>query len=186
MHEIKYTSYINDDDLKEILRLQKANLFSSLLPEEKASQGYVTVQHDFDLLKEMWVYEPGIVAKHGNEVIAYVLTMTANFADSIPLLIPLFDLFDIITYKGKPISSCNYMAVGQICIAKEYRGKGIFDDSYKAFRNLLNTKYDFAITEVATKNLRSLSAHKRVGFEEIHKYVSPTGEEWSVVIWNWK
>ena len=185
MSEIKYTSIATDEDFKQILKLQECNLFNTLTSEEKKEYGYLTVQHNFDLLKEMWESEPGIIAKDGDKLAAYIMAMTRNYASSIPLLIPLFDEFKKIIFNSKAISSYNYVVVGQVCVDKEYRSSGVFGNAYAAFRTLLADRYDFAVTEIATKNLRSLSAHKRVGFQEVGKYVSPTGEEWSVVIWKW-
>ena len=49
-----------------------------------------------------------------------------------------------------------------------------------------SNKYDFAITEIAATNLRSLKAHRRIGFKEINTYLSPDKTEWVVVLWDWK
>lgn len=47
-------------------------------------------------------------------------------------------------------------------------------------------KYDFAITEIHKSNIRSIKAHARIGFELIHSYKDPNGDEWDIVIWDWK
>ena len=54
--------------------------------------------------------------------------------------------------------------MGQICIDKPWRGRGLFDQLYAAHRQHLSGRYDCCITEVATRNGRSMSAHLRVGF----------------------
>jgi hypothetical protein len=46
-------------------------------------------------------------------------------------------------------------------------------------------KYTFAVTEIASSNLRSLSAHRRVGFQTIHEYKAPDGENWCIVLLEW-
>ncbi len=98
----------------------------------------------------------------------------------------MFEVFDKIIYNGKTISEYNYLVVGQACIDKNYRGKGLLDEAYKAYKGYFNSKYDFAITEIALTNQRSINAHKRIGFFEIHKYVDNNNVEWSVVVWDWK
>jgi hypothetical protein len=97
----------------------------------------------------------------------------------------MFNTFDKLEYKTKPLKHYNYIVVGQVCIAKEYRGVGIFDGMYKEYKNLLSKKYDFALTEIDTTNLRSINAHKRIGFELLHNYTSTDGKNWDIIIWDW-
>jgi hypothetical protein len=73
-----------------------------------------------------------------------------------------------------------------VCVDKVYRGQGIFDQCYLAYEKFYEYKYDFAITEIATSNTRSLQAHKRIGFKEINSYFAPDKTEWVVVVWDWK
>ena len=77
------------------------------------------------------------------------------------------------------------IGVGQVCVDKAWRGQGILDHCYATYREQYRNKYDFAITEIAGGNLRSLKAHRRIGFKEINKYVSPDKTEWIVVLWDW-
>ncbi|RYF99002.1 MAG: GNAT family N-acetyltransferase [Chitinophagaceae bacterium] len=175
-----------EKDLLGILELQRSNLSSILSAEEKQSQGFVTVAHSFEDLKQMQVYEPNIIAKDEDTVVAYVLAMTEKSKADIPILVPMFNGFNHIEYKRKAITDYNYMVVGQVCVDKNYRGEGLFDRCYHAFKNQFELRYDFAITEVATVNLRSIKAHQRVGFVEIFRAKDETGLEWSVVIWDWK
>jgi RimJ/RimL family protein N-acetyltransferase len=59
------------------------------------------------------------------------------------------------------------------------------EECYKAYRNFYGHKYDFAITEIASSNPRSIRAHEKVGFENIHSYKGPDETEWIVVAWDW-
>ena len=88
-------------------------------------------------------------------------------------------------FRGKPVSAYNYLVVGQVCVDKDYRGRRILDECYAAYRNIFSKSYDFAITEIDCRNLRSIKAHKRIGFTELHTYASTDKKEWSVVIWDW-
>jgi GNAT superfamily N-acetyltransferase len=111
--------------------------------------------------------------------------MTPASKQDFPILVPLFDLFDQIEYKGRKISSYHYLIVGQTCIDKSYRGKGILQKLYAAYKNRFQPKYDFAISEIATRNRRSLHAHEKIGFHTVHEYVAPDGVGWSIVLWPW-
>jgi hypothetical protein len=183
---IVYTTADTEQDLRGILNLQRSNLANSLSGDEIKSQGFVTVSHSLEELEKLNGIEKHIIAKDGDRVVAYLLAMTAKSKDHIAILLPMFEIFTKIRYNGKSVAAYNYVVVGQVCVAKEYRGTGILDQAYGKYRNQLGKKYDFAITEIASANPRSINAHKRIGFNEIGKYKDPDDTEWVIVLWDWK
>ena len=159
---INYTTATTSKDLEGILALQKANLAKRLTAEEIQSQGFVTVDHSYQQLKKLNDIENHIIVRDNDKIAGYVLAMTQQSKSAIPVLLPIFKLFENILYRDKKIADYDYLVVGQVCIDKKFRGKGIFDNCYYAYKKHYSSKYDFAITEVANTNLRSLSAHKRI------------------------
>ncbi len=182
---IVYTTSQNDNDLTGILSLQKANLARNLDKEEIETQGFVTVLHRLVDLQKMNDIEQHIIAKDNDTVIAYLLAMTERSKFDIPVLVPMFELFESIQYKNKLLSQYNYMVVGQVCVDKKYRGQGVLDKCYDLYVKTFRQRYDFAVTEIATSNQRSLNAHKRIGFKIIHEYVAPDEERWAIVVLDW-
>ena len=182
---ITYTTANGRRDLEGILALQKSNLARNLTPEDIRNQGFVTVDHTYDQLENLNNHERHVIAKDDDRVIGYVLAMTSQSKFDIPVIVPMFRVFDSITYGGRKVTAYNYIVVGQVCVDREYRGRGIFDECYSAYKTIYSGKYDFAITEIAKTNHRSLNAHKRIGFKEIHSYFSPDNSEWSIVLWDW-
>ncbi len=182
---IAYTTSKTDAELQGILDLQKRNLASNLSRDEIESQGFVTVLHSMQDLEKMNSIEQHVIAKEDDKVIAYLLAMTELSKHDIPVLIPMFEAFDKIMFHGNPLASYNFIVVGQACVDKQYRGQGVFDGCYEHYRKVFS-KYDFAVTEIATSNLRSLRAHQRVGFKSIHKYIAPDGEDWDIVLLDWR
>jgi L-amino acid N-acyltransferase YncA len=181
---ITYTTSKSITDLAGIIELQKINLPSNLTEEEIAKEGFVTVVHSFDALKKMNAIEQHVIAKDADKVIAYLLAMTSQSKTEFPVLFSMFENFEKIAFRGKTLSDYHYIVVGQVCVAKGYRGQGILDNCYAEYKKQFKGKYDFAITEIATKNQRSVNAHKRIGFTEIHRFIA--GDvEWSIVIWEW-
>lgn len=183
---ITYETSNTAEDLADIISLQKENLRKNLTDTEVQAQGFVTVCHTLSDLEKLNHHEKSLVIKNQDRVVGYILAMTKNSRSDIPILIPMFQIFDGIYFKGKVVSDYNYMVVGQVCIGKDYRGLGIFDKAYAAYRSLFKDKYDFTITEIATTNQRSIQAHKRAGFTEIHRYTDANDTEWSIVVWDWK
>ncbi len=181
---IQYSKASTDLELRQILALQKANLPVNLSDAEIRSQGFVTVSHDFDLLAEMNAKSPHIIAKSGGEVIGYALVMLKSFRERIPILIPMFEQIDSIKYNGKLMREIDYFIMGQVCIAKEFRGKGVFNGLFEKMKFVMAPKYPAIVTEVAFRNARSMKAHAKVGFKTIKEYQSD-GEDWAIIAWDW-
>ncbi len=179
------TTSQTDQDLQQILDLQKRNLTQALSQEEIDREGFVTVNHRLEDLKKMNSFEHSVIAKEDNIVVAYLLAMTKKSKLDIPVLAPMFEVFDQVAYREKKISEYNYLVVGQVCVAKEFRGKRILDECYRAYKERFQTKYDFAITEISQKNIRSMKAHQRIGFETTHEYRDSNGIDWNIVLWDW-
>lgn len=182
---IEYTRATTPADLEGILALQQQNLSTNLPEEEKKEQGFLTVVHRYKDLERLNNFETHIIAKEGNKVTAYLLCMTQASRNDIPVLQPMFDVFDQLNFAGKNLTNYKYIVVGQVCVAKDYRGKGMLDHCYAFYKEVLRKDYAFAITEIAASNSRSLQAHKRIGFQELHRYNAPDGKDWVIVVWDW-
>jgi len=180
-----FTTSKTDQDLLQILALQKKNLAQSLSREEINEQGFVTVHHSFEGLKKMNSYEQSVIAKENDIVVAYLLAMTQQSKHDIPILKPMFEVFDHVNYCGKKISEFHYLVVGQVCVAKDFRGKGVLDECYREYKKRFDKKYEFAITEIAQNNVRSMKAHERIGFKTVHEYLESNGTHWNIVVWDW-
>ncbi len=183
---IVYTTAETNEDILQILELQKHNLPQNLTEEQIAAQGFVTVIHNFDILKKMNVIEQSIIAKDDDRVIGYLLAMTGESRNDIPVLIPMFNAFDTVMFGNRKIAEYKYIIVGQVCIAEGWRGQGILDNCYLEYKRHFSKKYDFAVTEIMDKNKRSLNAHRRIGFVTIHNYQDTAGDKWSIVLWDWR
>ena len=126
-----------DEELKQILQLQAQNHKDSVDEDTKAKQGFVTVKHSFSEIKALNNIEKHTILKVDNQVEAYVLAMTKKSKNLIPILEPMFKIFDEIIYKNKKISDYNYMVCGQVCVGEKVRGKGVFDEIYQFYRENL-------------------------------------------------
>ncbi|RIV34756.1 GNAT family N-acetyltransferase [Flagellimonas lutimaris] len=163
-------------ELEQILDLQQRNLPKNISQEESTKEGFVTVEHTMDLLKAMNDVCGHIIAVEGNQVVGYALSMHPKFAEDIEVLRPMFQEID--TALNDDI---NYMAMGQICVAKSHRGQGIFRKLYQTMKENLPEGFDTIVTEVDGKNKRSLAAHAAIGFETLTIYNS--GEkQWHIIM----
>lgn len=179
MSKITFCQTSVDTELYQILDLQQKNHYDNVTREVQKKEGFLTVKHDFDLLKKMHEQQPHIIAKDGDEVVGYALSMLREIRNEIEVLRPMFDEIDKLISPEE-----NYLVMGQICVDVNYRRKGIFRGLYHKMKEDFSTKYDKLITEVDQKNLRSIQAHKAVGFEDLCAYESQ-GVFWDVVVWQW-
>ena len=117
---IGYKRASSDNELKQILEIQKRALKTNVSLEEQKKEGYITVPHTFNILKKMNDACPHILAVDDGRVVGYALTMLESFRYEMDILTPMFETAD------KLLPDKNYLAMGQICIDKPYRGKGVF------------------------------------------------------------
>ncbi len=182
---ITYGPSTTDFHLQQIMKLQKANLPKHISKAEALEQGFVTVDHDIGTLRDMNTPYQHSLAWAGEELAGYALVMETRFRDRIPILFPMFELLDGIPCQGKPLKQWAYFVMGQVCVDKPYRGKGVFAGLYQDMKERLSLHFDFVVTEISTRNPRSIRAHEKVGFKNIHEYTDPWGEHWVIVAWGW-
>ena len=173
---ISYCRAKTNKELHQILELQQKNLFASVSEEEHINEGFVTVSHSFEILKKMNAVCPHIIAKAGGKVIGYALCMHPYFSKKIEILKPMFREIMAVVLKD-----AKYMAMGQICIDKDYRKQGIFRNLYQTMSDSLKPEFDSIITEVDANNIRSLNAHYAIGFKHLKSYNSG-GQDWELII----
>jgi GNAT superfamily N-acetyltransferase len=173
------------EELRQILRLQQENLIQNIDDTEMQSQGFVTLHHDLETIEQMHQLTASVIIKDNDNVVAYALTMLKECRHLIPDLEPMFALFDQLYWENKPLNSYRFYVMGQVCIAKNYRGQGLFEQLYAYHKKIYQFKFDLFVTEISTRNHRSLRAHEKIGFKTIHTHRDNL-DEWAVAAWDWK
>jgi ribosomal protein S18 acetylase RimI-like enzyme len=173
---LQYLRAKTTEELEQILKLQQSNLPARISSAEKAKEGFVTVRHTLELLGQMNRACPHVVVKDGEKVVGYALCMHPDFCNEVEVLRPMFEEISSVF----PIEE-NYMVMGQICIDKPYRGKGVFRELYATMKEAIQPHFSCIITEVDVANVRSLKAHYAIGFKELKRY-SSGGQDWHLII----
>ena len=182
---------LKEEDIHNLLTLQKDNLKQNLDAETIDSQGFVSFVYSPEDIKGMMCDEPQIIAVDGNDIVGYALTASLEYAQTVKLLQPLVEKSKTLTYNDTRLlpssvhtDSLRYYIMGQVCVKAGYRGIGVFDALYQGHKEHLSTKYDGVITEIASENKRSMAAHRRVGFKTIYEYYDEISQkEWAIVFW---
>lgn len=170
----------SERDLEGILTLQR----DCRAPTD---DGFVTVAHTLEDLRAMHAIAPSVIARdERGGVVAYALVMPRETRARIPVLEPMFQMIEALppgTLCGRPDS--RWYVMGQIAVAPAHRGTGLFTRLYDAHRAHYRDRFDAVVTEVATRNPRSLRAHQRVGFRTLLTYRDGT-DEWELIAWEWR
>jgi len=172
-------------ELKGIRKLQEDNLKKNLPGDEAETEGFVTAEYSIEFLKTLHEAGPSVIAKDNDRVVGYALVAAKSVRHQHELLSDLFNCIDQITYHGFVLKNVKYVVVGQLCIAKNYRGLGLVQQMYQQFKKSLSGEYDCCITDVAENNPRSLKVHLKTGFQVIENF-SYAGSNWNIVLWDWK
>lgn len=179
------TEVTTEDELLQIHHLNRDNLRGNISEEEQEQQGFVTWLYPIQLLQQIHELAPSIIVKEENKVVGYALVTPVEAGSFHPDLQAMIDDLETVDYNGRPLSSYTYYIMGQVCIDKEYRGKGIFLLLFKKHKELYMKEYELLVTEISTLNYRSQKAHEKVGFITIQNHRDTLGE-WNVVVWDWR
>lgn len=171
-------------EIINIRDLQALNLKQNITAEEAIEQGFLTAAYTIEYLEEMNAASPSIIAKDGDKVVGYALVATKDIRKGHDLIEGLFDAIDACEYNGQLLKDVNYVVVGQLCVAKEYRGQDLVQKLYGHFRDCLSSEFTYLVTDVAKANVRSLKAHKKRGFQVINE-LTYGGFGWDIVLWDW-
>jgi len=185
MTDIVYGTAHTLQGFEEIIALQQRNLEEVLTPKIIEQEGFVTVEHSLSLLEQMNEPYPHVVARYQDKIIGYVLIMLPQLQETIPILIPMFEKIEQSYFEEKAVKDYRYFVMGQVCIDKDFRRQGVFDGLYSQLREQMKSDFDLIVTEVATRNRRSIKAHQRVGFEDLLSYAA-NGEQWKLIVWKMK
>jgi GNAT superfamily N-acetyltransferase len=182
---IEISLVANEADLEQIHLLNQQNLKHNFTEEEMLQEGFVTWLYSTSLLLQLHQLAPSVVAKDKGKVIGYALVALKESGSFHADLKEMFRSLGNLQYQELPLFDHNFYCMGQVCIEKAYRGKGIFSRLYEGHRHYYGSKYDLLVTEISTNNPRSQQAHEKVGFQIIHTHRDHK-DEWNVVVWDWR
>jgi L-amino acid N-acyltransferase YncA len=179
------TVVTTNEELLQIIQLSDQNLRTKISEEEKKSQGFVSWNYSFELLHKLNAQHPHVIVKDKDQVIGYALVAFKEARSFHPALEQMITDLEPLRYKDKKLSAYEYYVMGQICVDKAYRGKGIFEMLYQKHKTLFEKNFDFVVTEISMLNSRSIRAHEKIGFKTIYTYADNL-DKWHVVLWDWE
>ena len=181
--QIKLVEHFSE--LEKIASLNQANLKINQSEQHIREEGFVSWSYPVPLLEAIHAFAPSVIAMDDNTLAGYALTAVHAARSVHPELSLLMDMLAPLEYEGRPLFDYRFYMMGQICVAKPYRGQGIPDAMYQYHRDAYAKDHDFLLTTISTQNVRSLQTHERIGFKVSHTVNDRFGD-WVVVVWDWR
>jgi len=182
--KIDVTRVSSPSEIIGIRDLQALNLKHNITAEEAIDQGFLTAAFTLEYLEAMNATSPSFFEKDCEKVFGYGLVAKKEIRKGHDLVEGLFDAIDNSEYNGNLLRDVNYVVVGQLCVAKEYRGQDLVQKLYGHFRDCISKEFTYLVTDIAQANARSLKAHKKRGFQVINELMYG-GFKWDIVLWDW-
>ncbi|MDN3723687.1 GNAT family acetyltransferase [Aequorivita sp. SDUM287046] len=161
----------NKADIVEILELQEKYLFRNMTDAERKN-GFVTTPFTVKQIDEI-IGENGIFITENEkeELIAYAFAGSWSYFEQWEIFKFMVSRFPKLSFKGSEITTTNSFQYGPVCIAENYRGKGILNRLFEELRIEFYKKYPISVTFINKVNEVSKIAHtKKLGWEIIDEF----------------
>jgi len=180
-------------DFEKIFALEDENLVSKLSLAEQKQDGFLSGSFSVEQLANFNAdSELGIIicaeadpeadaetdaeirldtdAEKNDKLMGFLVTSRPEANPKASLPGAMVARFPNIRFEGHSLDSFKALIGGPVCVAKEYRGKGVFEELYRALPAIVDHSYELAVVLVSTNNPRSIHAHEKVGMETIDKF----------------
>ena len=171
-------------DFDNIVNLQNLNLEANLDSEQKQN-GFLSGQFSaaqFRLIDSDGGVVVAVAAAgddcntSGNpddtsgEVKAYLCASSVAFNMSFALPRAMIESFPQAIYQDRPLSEQKVLIAGPVCVDSAYRGQGVVGELYRTLFTLVPKSYEAAVVFVSLDNPRSISAHVKLGMNQVSKF----------------
>jgi hypothetical protein len=122
------------DDLAGVADLQRRYHISTISEEDKAD-GFVTTLFTPEQFLSLMKDENGLaVACDGGKIISYAMAASWEYWSAWPLFRHMIADLPNIEYLGRVLSTENSYQYGPVCIAGEFRGRGVLEHVFEFSR----------------------------------------------------
>jgi len=158
-------------DITGVLNLQEQYLYRNMIKKER-KDGFVTTPFTRRQIEEV-LKENGLFVAKNKEgvVVAYIFAASWKYFEQWEIFNYMVSRFPKLSFQGQKITTENTFQYGPVCIAKKYRGQGLFNQLFEVMRLEFVKKYPISITFINQINEISTAAHTRkLGWEIIDDF----------------
>jgi predicted GNAT superfamily acetyltransferase len=145
-------------EYSDILRLQSANYIANLSEEER-KQGFLSAEFTPEQTAQIAEELGTIVVVIDDQIVGFVCAFRNEIETGSPVIAKMLESYDRMVFEGSVLSSFRSYIYGPVCIAREYRGRGLLRGLYDAQKKDLAGQFEIGVAFVSRSNPHSLDAH---------------------------
>jgi hypothetical protein len=146
------------EDYPAILDLQSTNFIANL-HEDDRKQGFLSAQFTAEQTALIAEDLGTMLAVVDDHVAGFLCAFRKEFDTGSPVIATMLESYDRLSFDGEPLSSFSSYIYGPVCIARDYRGRGLLRGLYEAQKKDLAGRFEIGVAFVSRSNPHSLEAH---------------------------
>jgi hypothetical protein len=154
-------------DYAAILSLQSANYIANLSAEER-NQGFLSAQFTPEQAARIAEDLGTIVAVIDDQIVGFICASRNESETGSPVIAKMLASYDRMIFEGRALKSFRSYIYGPVCLARDFRGRGLLRGLYKAQKKDLAGQFEIGVAFVSRGNPHSLDTHvKGLGMTEV-------------------
>jgi len=154
-------------DYAAILDLQSANYIANLLAHER-EQGFLSAQFTLEQTAQIAEDLGTIVAVIDDQIVGFVCASRNESETGSPVIAKMLESYDRMIFEGRALKSFRSYIYGPVCLARDFRGRGLLRGLYQAQKKDLAGQFEIGVAFVSRSNPHSLETHvKGLGMTEV-------------------
>jgi len=145
-------------DYPAILTLQRLNTPENLSGAQ-LQQGFIVSTMDEAQLASLNQDLGILVAEHDGQLAGFVCLSQTDTQPRPPVVDALVETLASLTFNGRPLAEQRVFLYGPVCLATQWRGKGVLKQLFAAVKNHTHERFDLGALFIDQHNPHSLAAH---------------------------
>jgi hypothetical protein len=147
------------DNVEEVLTLHSRYQINTIAEEDK-EDGFITTAFTKTHLARIIEEENGLfIARIDNKIVAYAMAASWQFWSQWPMFTYMIKQLPDAPYLDREITIANSYQYGPVCVDKQVRGTGVFEQLFNFSLQEMSKRYPIMVTFINKLNPRSFAAH---------------------------
>ena len=146
------------EDYASIIRLQRANYIANLTEAER-KEGFLSAEFSLEQVAAIAIDLGIAMVTIGDDVAGCLCAFRREFDHGSPVVAKMLESYEQARFEAKPLSVFNSYIYGPVCIAREYRRRGLLRGLYEFQKKDLSGRFEAGVALVSHNNPHSMQAH---------------------------
>jgi predicted GNAT superfamily acetyltransferase len=146
------------EDYGEIVRLQRENYIANLTAEERR-EGFLSAEFSLEQVAAI-AGDLGIaIVTMDDDLAGCLCGIRREFDHRSPVVAKMLETSEHVWFQEQPLSAFNSYIYGPVCIARQYRRRGLLRGLYDFQKKDLAGQFEIGVALVSHSNPHSMQAH---------------------------